>query len=151
MSKKSTCFNNAQVYDRSIAVTVISFLLLLGTLPEGGKFLAVAYLFASYFLTHIWCFIHDLIPALKKRFDSVERVYEGNFDCLLREMYAAGLELKNQIGNRYIFTTKYFIFENEIYLVQEQENICTVRSTRRCISRLEKCFSLREKNYIENL
>ena len=136
-------FKKTQVYDRSLAPMLITFVCLLAVLPERSKLLAVIYLFVSYVLVHLWCVVHDLIPSLKERLDSVERVYEGNFDHLLKEMYEVGLELKSKMDGRYIFSTKYIIFENEGYLVEEQGNICTVRSTRRCISILEKHIDLK--------
>lgn len=146
MSKKSTCFNRAQVYDRSLAPMLITFVCLLAVLPEGLKIFAIIYLLGGYFLVHIWCVVHDLIPFLRKQGDSIERVYEGKFNDLLKEMYEVGLELKSKMGSRYIFSTKYLIFENERYLVEEYEGICTVRSSRRCISLLEKHVDLKGEN-----
>lgn len=140
-----TSFKKTQIYDRTIVAVVMSFVLLLAVLPEAGKFFAVICLCVSYFFTHIWCVIHELIPFLRRRLDSVERVYEGNFDHLLKEMYEAGLELKNQMGSRYIFATRYILFENERYLVEEG-TFCTVRSSRISMSNLEKSIEFRERS-----
>lgn len=40
-------------------------------------------------------------------------MYGGSFNNLLKEMYEVGIEVKSKMGSRYIFSTKYIIFENE--------------------------------------
>ena len=81
---------------------------------------------------------------LKKACRKYRKNNEGSFDQLIQEMYSTGIELKTQIGDRYIFNTTYLISENKKYLVQDQDDICTTRSTRRNIRILKKCLSLRE-------
>ncbi len=139
-------FKKIQVYDRSLTPMLMVFVCLLVLLPEGSKTFAMIYLLGGYFLVHIWCVVHDLIPFLRKQIETVEKVYEGEFNDLLKEMYEAGLELRNQMGGRYIFSTKYLIFENERYLVEEQGNICTLRSSRRCMGILGKHINLKDEH-----
>lgn len=144
MTKNSNLFTKIKVYDRSILGVIIMYIFLLTFLPEKERQLAPLCIFPLYILAHIACGIHNLIPFLKKRLENTEKIYEGSFDQLVHEMYSAGLELKIQIGDRYIFNTAYLISENKKYLVQDQGDVCTVSGTRRDIRILEKCLSLKE-------
>ena len=145
MTKNSNFFAKIKVYDRSIVGLIITYISLLTFLPEKARQFAPLCFFGLYFLVHIGCSIYNLIPFLRRRLESVEKVYEGSFDQLVKDTYCAGLELKNKIGDRYIFNTAYLISENNKYLVQDQGDICTVRSTRRDIKALERCVDLRER------
>ena len=145
MTKNSNLFAKAKIYDRSNLAVIITYIFLLTFLPEKEKQIAPLCLIGLYFLAHIACVIHKLIPFLRKRLESVEKVYEDSFDQLVKDMYSAGLELKTQIGDRYIFNTTYLVSENKKYLVQDQGNICTVRSTRKDIRILERSIDLEKK------
>ena len=145
MTKNSNLFTKSKIYDHSILTAIIAYLLLLTLLPKEGREFAPLYILGLCVLAHIACSIHNLIPFLRKRLESVEKIYEGSFDQLVKDTYCAGLELKTQIGDRYIFNTSYLISENNKYLVQDQGDICTVRSTRRDIKALERCIDLRER------
>lgn len=147
MTKNSNFFAKIKVYDRSIVGLIITYISLLTFLPEKARQFAPLCFFGLYFLVHIACSIHNLIPFLRKRLESVEKIYEGSFDQLVNDMCDAGLELKTKIGDRYIFNTAYLVSENKKYLVQNQDNICTVRSTRRDIKALERCIDLRERGH----
>ena len=144
MTKNSNLFTKIKVYDRSILGVIIMYIFLLTFLPEKERQLAPLCIFPLYVLAHIACGIHNMILFLRKRLENTEKIYEGSFDQLVHEMYSAGLELQTQIGDRYIFNTAYLISENKKYLVQDQGDVCTVRSTRRDIRILEKCLSLKE-------
>ena len=145
MKDKLSIFNKSQLYDRSSVAGLWLFVLLLIALPNESKVIPLFGLLIGYFLVHVGCAVNNLIPFLRKRLESVEKVYEGSFDQLLKEMYEAGLELQSKIGKRYIFGTKYLILDAEKYLVEDQVSICTVRGTRRCMYFFEKHLSLREK------
>jgi len=148
MKDKLSIFNKSQLYDRGSVAGLWLFVLLLIVLPQESKVISLFGLLICYFLVHVGCAIHNLLPFLRKRLESIEKVYEGSFDQLLKEMYEAGLELQSKIGERYIFGIKYLILDDEKYLVEDQGSICTVRGTRRCMYFLEKCLSLREKQGI---
>ncbi len=145
MKNKLAIFNKSRLYDRSIIVGLWLFILLLITLPQLNKLIS---LIICYFLFQVGSAIYGLLPFLRKRLESIEKVYEGNFDQLVKEMYESGVELQAKIGKRYIFGTKYLILEDEKYLVEDQGGICTVRGTRRWMYFLEKHLSLRENQGI---
>lgn len=145
MIKNSNFFTKIKIYDHSIVGVIITYIFLLTFLPEKERQLAPLCIFPLYVLAHIGCGIHNSIPFLRKRLESVEKIYEGSFDQLVKDMYSAGLELKTQIGDRYIFNTAYLASENNKYLVQDQGNICTVRSTRQDIKILERCIDLQKR------
>jgi len=146
MKDKLSIFNKSQLYDRVSVAGLWLFVLLMIVLPQESKVISVFALLICYFLVHVICIIHDLLPFLSKRLKSIEKVYEGKFDQLVKEMYEAGLELQSKIGERYIFGTKYLILADEKYLIEDLGNSCTVRGTRRCMYFLEKHLSLREKS-----
>lgn len=145
MTKNSNFFTKIKVYDRSIVTVIIIYIFLLTFLPEKERQIAPLCLLGLYFLAHIACVTNNLIPFLRKRLESVEKIYEGSFDQLVNDMCGAGLELKTQIGDRYVFNTAYLISENKDYLVQDQGDICTVRSTRKDIRILEKSIDLQKR------
>jgi hypothetical protein len=151
MSKNSNLFAKAKIYDCSIVIAITIFLLLSMFLPEEEKRFLSLYFLGLYIAAHIGCFIYNLVPFLKKRLESVEMIYEGSFNQLVNYMHVAGLELKNQIGDRYVFATTYRVLENKKYLIQDQGNVCTVRSARQNIRILEKCLNLRELKGVENV
>ena len=151
MKDKLSIFNKSQLYDRASVTGLWLFVLLLIVLPQESKVISVFALLICYFLVHVICIIHDLLPFLSRRLKSIEKVYEGNFDQLVKEMYEAGLELQSKIGERYIFGTKYLILDDEKYLVEDLGNSCTVRGTRRCMYFLEKHISLKEKFNYQNV
>ena len=151
MKDKLSIFNKSQLYDRASVAGLWLFVLLLIVLPQESKVISLFGLLICYFLVHAGCTIHNLLPFLSRRLESVEKVYEGNFDQLVKEMYEAGLELQSKIGERYIFGTKYLILDDEKYLVEDLGNSCTVRGTRRCMYFLEKHLSLREKFNRQNV
>lgn len=144
MTKNNKLFVKAKIYDRSILIVIIAYLLFLTFLPEEGRQYAPLYLLGLYISAHIGCFIYDLVPCLKKSLESVEMIYEGNFNQLVNDMYSAGLELKNQIGDRYVFATTYRILGNKKYLIEDKGNVCAVRSIRQNMRILEKGLKLRK-------
>jgi len=146
MKDKLSIFNKSQLYDRASVAGLWLFVLLMIVLPQESKVISVFALLICYFLVHVICIIHDLLPFLSRRLKSIEKVYEGKFDQLVKEMYEAGLELQSKIGERYIFGMKYLILADEKYLIEDLGNSCTVRGTRRCMYFLEKHLSLREKS-----
>ena len=102
MKNKLSLFNRSQLYDRASVAGLWLFVLLLILLPQENKEISLFALLICYFLVHVGCTIHNLMPFLRRRLESIQKVYEGNFDQLVKEMYEAGLELQSKIGERYI-------------------------------------------------
>ena len=92
MKDKLSIFNKSQLYDRASVAGLWLFVLLMIVLPQESKVISVFALLICYFLVHAGCAIHNLLPFLSRRLKSIEKVYEGNFDQLVKEMVAADLD-----------------------------------------------------------
>jgi hypothetical protein len=69
-------------------------------------------------------------------------LYAGNLDEITLALYGSGLNLKNKIGEYYIFTTNYRILSNSEFVVREIERFCKVQANPALVRELKKYIEL---------
>ena len=91
----------------------------------------------------IYIFVRFYSRARQVNYQSQEIVlYEGNLDEITVALYETGLNLKNKVGEYYIFTTNYRILANGEFVVREIEGFCKLQATFALIRELKKYIEL---------
>ena len=109
--------------------TVLCFFIWLASLPELAVGVVVAMIWPLSFLFY---FIHRTIGYQKylKRNKYIECTFAASFDDLASSLQKVGVELKNKIGNQYIFQTCNYVFLNSRVVARDDEKYCTLLLTK---------------------
>ena len=73
-----------------------------------------------------------------------EQVYlTGDFDDMFTALYQAGLQLKEKIGEYYIFTTNYSLFPSDNFVVKDARGYCILQGKKSLIRHLKEQINLK--------
>ncbi|MDP5020678.1 MAG: hypothetical protein NWP91_02960 [Rickettsiaceae bacterium] len=143
--KKMSKLEKNIIFDRAIIRGAILFVI--GVLIfQSINTLYLLTLCTSYTWLEFWC---NILFLSKNKPIFVEKMYQGSFDSLVDELYRIGLEMRNKIEERYVFTFKYRL-KNESFLIKAHGDTCIIHTNKNCMDLLQSHLPLIEKSNLQD-